>query len=87
MTDRPDDAPYEAPDQQANRSNTMSITGIVCGVAAVLFAPILFGIAGLFLAVLATRRNERLSRVALAVAAGGMILGLVLVYLYRNSVA
>ena len=61
--------------------NTLSIIGIVCGVVAILFLPIVFGPAGLVLGFIGRSKGERLSTVAIIVAAVGMILGFVLGYL------
>jgi hypothetical protein len=65
--------------------NTLSIIGIVCGVLAVLFLPIVFGPAGLVLGFIGRSKGERLSTVAIIVAAVGMVLGIVIGYLILNS--
>ena len=65
--------------------NTLSIIGIVCGVLAVLILPIVFGPAGLVLGFIGRSKGERLSTIAIIVAAVGMVLGLVLGYLILNS--
>ena len=67
-----------APGRPASQSNVLSIIGIVCGVVAVLIAPIIFGPAGLILGGIAKSRGERLSTIALIVAGVGMVLGFVL---------
>lgn len=66
-------------------SNTLSIIGIVCGVLAVLFLPIVFGPAGLVLGFIGRSKGERLSTVAIIVAAAGMVLGFLLGYLVWNA--
>ena len=58
--------------------NGLSIGAIVCGVAALLFCPILLGPVGIVLGVLALRRNESLAKVGIGVAVGGMIGGFIL---------
>ncbi|MBF8189854.1 hypothetical protein ITP53_29845 [Nonomuraea sp. K274] len=56
----------------------MSVIGFVCAVVAVLFIPILFGLAGIVLGIVGHTRGEPLGKWA-AVAAGiGMIAGIVL---------
>jgi hypothetical protein len=55
-----------------------SIIAIICGVVAILILPIVFGPIGIVLAIVANRRAEPLWKVALAVAVGGMVLGIVL---------
>ena len=66
--------------------NVLSIISIVCGVVAVLFIPILFGIVGLVLGFIARSRGERLSMIAIIVSAVGLVLGLILGYVvYSNS--
>ncbi|MFF5635794.1 hypothetical protein [Streptomyces sp. NPDC012825] len=59
--------------------NVLSIIAIVLGVVAIIFFPIVFGVIGLVLAVIAKFvRHERLSTVALVVSAAGLVLGMVL---------
>jgi thiol:disulfide interchange protein len=70
--------------QRASSNNALSIVAIVLGVVALIFLPIVFGVVGLVLAIVAkTVRHERLSTVAIVVSAvglvGGMILGALLV--------
>jgi hypothetical protein len=55
-----------------------SIIAIVCGVLAILLVPIVFGPIGIILAIVGNRRGERLWKVALGVAIGGMVLGFIL---------
>ncbi|MER7623059.1 hypothetical protein [Streptomyces sp. NPDC126503] len=73
--------PYGAPERTAT-GNVLSTVAMVLGVIAVLFLPIVFGVVGVVLAIVAkTVRHERLAVPALVVAAvglvGGMILGAV----------
>lgn len=68
-----------APTAEA-RGNTLSIIGIVCGVIAVIFLPILFGPAGIILGVIGKTRHEKLSTIAIVVAVVGMIIGFILSY-------
>jgi hypothetical protein len=59
-----------------------SILGIVFGVIAIVFFPIIFGIAGIVLAIVGyTRGDRRLGRLAIIVAVAGTVLGFVLGYL------
>ncbi|MFJ4340620.1 hypothetical protein [Streptomyces sp. NPDC088915] len=59
--------------------NVLSIIAIVLGVVAIIFFPIVFGVIGLVLAVIAKFvRHERLSTVALVVSAAGLVLGMIL---------
>lgn len=60
----------------------LSIIAMVLGVIALLFFPIVFGVIGVILAIIAkTVRHERLATIAIVVSAvglvGGMILGAV----------
>ncbi|MFF8382170.1 hypothetical protein [Streptomyces kanasensis] len=70
--------------QHAATGNVLSIIAIVLGAVALIFLPIVFGVIGLVLAIIAKAvRHERLSTVALVVSAvglvGGMILGALVV--------
>jgi hypothetical protein len=59
-----------------------SILGIVFGVIAIVFFPIIFGIAGIVLAVVGYTRGDRsLGKWAIVVAVAGTVLGFVLGYL------
>ena len=73
-----------APTAQS-RGNTLSIIGIVCGVVAVIFLPILFGPAGIILGVIGRTRHERLSTIAIVVAVVGMIVGFILSYVVMKQ--
>ncbi|WP_309053504.1 hypothetical protein [Streptomyces sp.] len=73
--------PHGTPERAAT-GNVLSIVAMVLGVIALLFLPIVFGVVGVVLAIVAkTVRHERLAVPALVVAAvglvGGMILGVV----------
>ncbi|KUH39829.1 MULTISPECIES: hypothetical protein [Streptomyces] len=70
--------------QRAATGNVLSIVAIVLGAVALIFLPIVFGVIGLVLAIIAkVVRHERLATVALVVSAvglvGGMILGALVV--------
>ncbi|MDT9681105.1 hypothetical protein RND61_03295 [Streptomyces sp. TRM76323] len=70
--------------QRTSANNTLSIVAIVLGVVALIFLPIVFGVIGLVLAIIAKAvRHERLATVAIVVSAvglvGGMILGALVV--------
>ena len=57
--------------------NALSIAGIVLGVLAVLFLPIIFGPAGIVCAAMGRSKKQRLANVALGVSIGGTILGFI----------
>jgi hypothetical protein len=79
--------PYSYPDTPVRRhgAQIFSILAMISGVVAIFIVPIVFGLIGIVLAVVANRRAEPLWKVALAVAIGGMILGFVLGYLVLSS--
>ncbi|WEV28699.1 hypothetical protein OYE22_28590 [Streptomyces sp. 71268] len=59
--------------------NVLSIIAIVLGAIGLLFLPIVFGLGGLILAIIAKfARHERLSTIALIVGAVGLIGGMAL---------
>jgi uncharacterized membrane protein len=62
----------------AQAGNLLSIIGMVCGAVALLFCPILLGPAGIVLGIIGKRRGESLGTVTIAVAAAGMIIGMVI---------
>ncbi|WP_299538701.1 hypothetical protein [uncultured Streptomyces sp.] len=63
----------------AATGNVLSIIAMVMGVIAFIFLPIVFGMIGLVLAIIAkTVRHERLAVVALVVSAAGLVGGMVL---------
>ncbi|MEW2390527.1 hypothetical protein AB0933_19450 [Streptomyces venezuelae] len=63
----------------AASENVLSIIAIVMGAIGLLFLPIVFGLGGLILAVVAKfARHERLSTIALIVGAVGLIGGMIL---------
>ncbi|GAA4698428.1 hypothetical protein [Nocardioides nanhaiensis] len=76
---------YQPAPPQTNQSNVLSIIGIVCGVVAVLFFPIVFGPLGLILGGIGKSRGEKLSTIALVVAAVGMVVGFLLGALVYSS--
>lgn len=59
-------------------SNGYATGAMVCGAIALLFFPIVFGPVGLVLAAVARSKGERLAPTALAVAATGTVLGMML---------
>ncbi|MFD9542450.1 hypothetical protein [Streptomyces sp. NPDC060022] len=74
--------PQGAP-QRTTTGNVLSIIALVLGVISLLFLPIVFGVIGLVLAIIAkTVRHERLAVAAIVVSAvglvGGMLLGALL---------
>ncbi|WP_228974809.1 hypothetical protein [Streptomyces sp. DH12] len=72
--------------QRASANNTLSIVAIVLGVVALIFLPIVFGVVGLVLAIVAkTVRHERLSTVAIVVSALGLVGGMILGALFAGA--
>ncbi|MET3962339.1 glycopeptide antibiotics resistance protein [Marmoricola sp. OAE513] len=70
---------HGAPPSSGTRtSNLFSILAIVFGAVAVLFIPILFGIAAIVLAAIALNKGEPLAKIAMTVAVIGTIAGFVL---------
>ncbi|NJP88608.1 hypothetical protein HCN51_03900 [Nonomuraea sp. FMUSA5-5] len=55
-----------------------SVIGFVCGAVAVLYLPVLFGLAGVVLGVVGHVRGEPLGRWAAIAAGAGMLLGTLL---------
>ncbi|MFD6250609.1 hypothetical protein [Streptomyces roseolus] len=77
--------PYGAPERTAT-NNVLSIIAMVLGVIALLFLPIVFGVIGVVLAIVAkTVRHERLAVPAVVVAAVGLIGGMVLGALFVSA--
>ena len=66
-------------------SNLFSILAIVFGAVAVLFLPIVFGIAAIVLAAVALSKNEPLAKIGMAVAVVGTIAGFALGILVYES--
>lgn len=63
----------------AATGNAMSIVAMVLGVISLIFLPIVFGVIGLVLAIIAkTVRHERLAVPAIVVSAVGLVGGLIL---------
>lgn len=69
--------PYYGPTVAQPAGNTFSIIAMVLGGIALLFCPIVFGLAAIILAALAFSKKERLAGIALAVGIGGMVAGVV----------
>ncbi|MDF0373936.1 hypothetical protein ACFVY7_29955 [[Kitasatospora] papulosa] len=70
--------PHGAPHRPAS-GNVLSIIAMVLGVISLLFLPIVFGVVGLVLAVVAkVVRHERLAVPAIVVSAVGLVGGMVL---------
>jgi hypothetical protein len=74
-----------APETTKAGGNTLSIIGIVCGVVAILFLPIILGPVGIVLGIIGRQRGERLGTIAIVVAAVGMIIGMILGYLVVSN--
>lgn len=71
--------------QRTSTSNRFSILAIVFGAVAVLVLPIVFGIAAIILAGIALSKKERLSKVAMVIAAIRTIAGFALGALVWSS--
>ncbi|MEU1132749.1 hypothetical protein ABZ383_23300 [Streptomyces sp. NPDC005900] len=70
---------HHTPAKSGASENVLSIIAIVLGAIGFLFLPIVFGLGGLILAVIAKFvRHERLSTIALIVGAVGLIGGMIL---------
>jgi membrane protein DedA with SNARE-associated domain len=78
MTTSPGTQPQTDSTQRTSTSSLFSILAIVFGAVAVLFVPIVFGIAAIVLAGVAISKKERLAKVAMAVAVVGTIAGFIL---------
>jgi hypothetical protein len=62
----------------------LSIVGFVCAAVAVLFSPVLFGLAGIVLGIVGHTKGEPLGRWAAVAAGAGMILGTVLTVIVES---
>lgn len=70
----------------SSAARVCSILGIVFGVVAVVFYPIIVGVAAIVLALIGyTRGDRRLGRTAVIVAVAGTVLGFLLAYLALPS--
>ncbi len=70
---------HHTPAKSGASENVLSIIAIVLGAIGFLFLPIVFGLGGLILALIAKfARHERLSTIALIVGAVGLIGGMIL---------
>ncbi|UBU09119.1 hypothetical protein [Nonomuraea gerenzanensis] len=70
----------ESPERRPPRvlDQVPSVIGLVCGAVAVLYLPVLFGLAGVVLGVVGHARGEPLGRWAAIAAGAGMLLGTLL---------
>jgi hypothetical protein len=65
----------------------VSIVGFVCAAVAVLFTPVLFGLAGIVLGVVGHARGEPLGKWAAVAAGVGMVIGTVLSFALESIVS
>jgi hypothetical protein len=65
--------------------NTFSILGIIFGVFAIVFFPIVFGVGAIVLAVVARSKGERLATIALIVSILGTLAGFILGYAVASN--
>ncbi|WCD90958.1 hypothetical protein KPP03845_107387 [Streptomyces xanthophaeus] len=71
---------------RGSSNNVLSIVAIVLGVIALFFLPIVFGVVGVVLGIVAkTVRHERLATVAIVVSAVGLVGGMILGALVANA--
>ncbi|TMR91579.1 hypothetical protein [Nonomuraea basaltis] len=66
------------PYRQQASDQVLSIVGLACAVVAVLFSPVLFGLAGIVLGIAGHTRDQPLGKWAAVSAGVGMIIGTVL---------
>lgn len=78
-------AEHQTAGTQTSSSNLFSILAIVFGIVAVIFLPIVFGLAGIVLAAVAISKKERLGKTAMIVAVLGTVAGFILGAVAYNS--
>ncbi|MEV4799584.1 hypothetical protein AB0K18_06170 [Nonomuraea sp. NPDC049421] len=77
--DPPDGVPRTPPDAQPRAGDQLlSIIGFACAAMALLFIPILFGLAGVVLGIVGHTRGEPLGRWAATAAGAAMLIGTLL---------
>jgi len=67
-----------APPQPTTAGNGFSVAGIICGAIAFLFFPIVLGPIGIILGAVGWSKGERIGHVAVAVAACGLVFGMII---------
>ena len=77
--------PINAP--QGSSGNVFSTLGIIFGAVSLLFIPIVFGVAGLVLAIISKTKPESRSTLALVISSVGLVGGIVIGALVGASVA
>ncbi|WP_327092041.1 hypothetical protein OIE66_15830 [Nonomuraea sp. NBC_01738] len=77
--------PYGEPPKARSGAQVLSIIGFVCAAIALVFIPILFGIAGIVLGVVGHTRGEPLGKWTAVTSGVTMILGMVIGYLLAAS--
>ncbi|MDP4503560.1 hypothetical protein [Nonomuraea turcica] len=79
--------PPRPPSGQRAIDQVVSIVGFVCAAVAVLFTPVLFGLAGIVLGVVGHARGEPLGKWAAVAAGVGMVIGTVLSFALETIVS
>ncbi|MFJ1593180.1 hypothetical protein ACIOD0_23500 [Kitasatospora albolonga] len=85
-TDRPTGQQHHGTPQSGAANNVASIFAMVMGLVGFLFLPVVIGLAGVILAIIAkTVRHERLSTIAIVVSSVGMVGGMILGAVFANT--
>jgi hypothetical protein len=77
--------PAVAPQGTTNQSNIFSTLGIIFGAVGFLFLPIVIGVAGIVMSVIAKSKQEPKADVALAISIIGTVLGMIIGALVADS--
>lgn len=76
---------YPPPKERHGTARTLSIVGFVLAGIAVLFAPLLFGLAAIVLGVIAHTKGDPLGRWVVAAGVAGALLGMLLIGLLLSA--
>ncbi|MGA6169536.1 hypothetical protein ACPEIF_04630 [Streptomyces sp. NPDC012600] len=78
--------PHGGAPKPASTGNVLSIIAMVLGAISLIFLPIVFGVVGVILAIVAkTVRHERLATIAIVVSAVGLVGGMILGAVVANA--